>query len=93
MKKIHLVFIFCLVLSCSKEDINCSSCHLVIYEKSTSFLITDLVEYCSEELVEIQNNGYLVVDSIFTDYLGDSLLNPILPGNTLYYHCGHNHNH
>ena len=81
------------MLSCSKKDINCSSCHLVIYENSTSYLITDLVEYCSDELVDIQNNGYFVVDSIFTDYLGDSLLNPILPGNTLNYHCGHNHNH
>lgn len=74
-------------------EINCSSCNLLIYENSTSYLITDLVEYCSEELVEIQNNGYFVIDSILTDYLGDSLIDPILPRNTLHYHCGRNYNH
>ena len=80
-------------VACSKNESNCSTCHIVIYQESNAYYLTGLEEFCDEELTINQNNGFYISDTIYSDYLNNSLPLPIIPGDTLYYHCGDSHSH
>ena len=82
-----------MLTACSKEENNCSSCHIVIYQESNAYYLTGLEEFCDEELTINQNNGFYISDTIYSDYLNNPLPAPINPGDTLYYHCGDSHSH
>jgi hypothetical protein len=82
-----------MLMACSKEENNCSSCHIVIYQESNAYYLTDLEEICNEELINAQNEGFYIYDTIFNDYLNNPLPMPIFPNDTLSYHCGNNHSH
>ena len=93
MKKFTFLLFILIFGSCSKDESNCSTCHIVIYQESVAYYLTGLEEFCDEELIINQNNGFYISDTIFSDYLNNSLPLPINPGDTLYYHCGDSHSH
>lgn len=93
MKNIFFILIILLTVSCSKDERNCSSCHIVVYQLNYPYYITELEEFCDEELLINQNNGFYISDTIFNDYYNNPLPSPISPGDTLYYHCGDSHSH
>mgnify|MGYP005701103117 CR=1 FL=1 len=65
-EKITFFITITMLTACSKEENNCSSCHIVIYQESNAYYLTDLEEFCNEELINAQNEGYLIYDTIYT---------------------------
>ena len=82
-----------MIVSCSKDEINCSKCYIVVYQLNYPYYLTELEEFCDEELIINQNNGVYISDTIFNDYDNNPLPSPICPRDTLYYHCGESHSH
>ena len=81
-----------LFASCSEDE--CASCHLVVVNSSGSEIeLLDLNEYCGDELHEIEENGYVLNDTIFVDSDGNTLSTPVAPGDAVEVHCGEDHNH
>ena len=62
MKNIFFILIILLTVSCSKDERNCSSCHIVVYQLNYPYYITELEEFCDEELLINQNNGFLILN-------------------------------
>ena len=93
MKNLFSILIILLIVSCSKDEINCSTCQIVVYQLNYPYNLTELEEFCDEELIINQNNGVYISDTIFNDYNNNTLPSPISPGDTLYYHCGDSHSH
>ena len=93
MKNILFLLVMLICVACSKNESNCSTCHIVIYQESNAYYLTGLEEFCDEELTINQNNGFYISDTIYSDYLNNPLPSPIIPGDTLYYHCGDSHSH
>jgi hypothetical protein len=81
-----------LFASCSKDE--CASCHLVVMNADGSETeLLDLDEYCGDDLHEIEENGYVFNDTIFSDSDGNLLTIPVAPGDAVEVHCGEEHDH
>ena len=83
MKNILFLLVMLICVAYSKNESNCSTCHIVIYQESNAYYLTGLEEFCDEELTINQNNGFYISDTIYSDYLNNPLPSPIIPGDTL----------
>ena len=69
--------------SCNK----CAECHAAADINGAEYEIMELGEYCGDELTSIEESGYNVTDTLYVSHDGDSLPNPVYPGN-VEVHCG-----
>ena len=72
-----------MIVSCSKDERNCSTCHIVVHQLNYPYYLTELEEFCDEELTINQNNGFYISDTIFNDYNNNPLPSQISPGDTI----------
>lgn len=93
MKNIFFILIKLFTVSCSKDEKNWLTSHIVVYQLNYPYYLTELEEFCDKELTINQNNGFYISDTIFNDYNNNPLLSPISPGDTLCYHCVDSHLH
>jgi len=92
-KNLLLGAAFAFMTSCS-DDETCADCHLVVMNSDGSETeLMELGEYCEDALHDLEEDGYSFQDTIFVDSDGNTLLNPVAPGDAVEVHCGEEHDH
>jgi hypothetical protein len=77
--------------SCGSEE--CADCHVVADINGMEYEILELGEYCEDALHEIEEDEYVILDTIIIDADGHELPSPVLPGDAVEVHCGEEHDH
>lgn len=93
IKNVLLAFGLAFMTSCS-DDETCADCHLVVVNSDQSETeLMELGEYCEDALHNLEDEGYSYQDTIFVDSEGNTLQNPVAPGDAVQVHCGEEHDH
>jgi len=93
IKNVLLAFGLAFMTSCSDGE-TCADCHLVVVNSDQSETeLMELGEYCEDALHNLEDEGYSYQDTIFVDSEGNTLQNPVAPGDAVQVHCGEEHDH